>query len=211
MNNQEKKILVIDDEAEILEVLSLILTKESYEVFTSTEGDTAFEILRNYDIGLVLCDLNLGEESGLSILKSVKVINPDIQFIMITGFGSIDTAVEAMKEGAFDFIEKPVRRHNIIKVVDKAFENIELVKENRLLKKKLLEKNSNVDSDPLDPNYLNVKIGSTLKDIETQIIKKTLDYSKGNKEIAAQILGLDIDIFHLKILELDLFDENKMT
>jgi two-component system, NtrC family, response regulator HydG len=204
MNNQENKILVIDDEEEILEVLSLILTKEGYEVLTSSYGDSAFDIIRNNEISLVLCDLNLGEESGLSILKSMKIIKPDIQFIMITGFGSIDTAVEAMREGAFDFIEKPVRRHNIIKVVEKAFENIELVKENKLLKKQLLEKSSiSVDS-ASKPALFDIKIGSTLEEIETQVLKQILAYTKDNKEVAAQILGIEIEIFNQKIEMLDL-------
>jgi len=193
-SNEKNKILVIDDEEEILEVLSLILSKEGYKVFTSTEGETAVDIIRNENIGLVLCDLNLGEESGLSILKSIKIIQPDMNFIMITGYGSIDVAVEAMREGAFDFIEKPVRRHNIIKVVEKAFENLNLILENRILKQQLKEKNDQNDKD-----FVKLKIGSTFKQIEEAVINKTLEYAKGNKEIAAQILGVDIAFIHQRI------------
>jgi DNA-binding NtrC family response regulator len=200
---ENNKVLIIDDEIEILEVLSLILSKENYDVYTSSDGETSMEILRNTQIDLVLCDLNLGEESGISILKSVKIINPDIHFIMITGFGSIDTAVEAMREGAFDFIEKPVRRHNIIKVVEKAFQNISLIKENRYLKKQLLEKTHVLWDDPETPKFYDIKIGATMQEIESEIIKQTLLFTKGNSEIAAQILGLKLDSLLIKLDNID--------
>ncbi|MBU1626740.1 response regulator [bacterium] len=190
---ENNKILIIDDEIEILEVLSLILSKENYEVFTSSDGESSMDLLRNNNIDLVLCDLNLGEESGISILKSVKIFNPDIHFIMITGFGSIDTAVEAMKYGAFDFIEKPVRRHNIIKVVEKAFQNISLLRENLYLKKQLIEKTKVSFNDSDYPKFYDIKIGCTMGEIENRVIKQTLEFTKGNTEIAAQILGLSIE------------------
>jgi DNA-binding NtrC family response regulator len=199
MNEASKKVLIIDDEQDILDVLKLILGKEEYEVFTALNGEAAVEITRNNNIDLVLCDLNLGEESGLSILKSLKTIRPDIYFIVITGFGSIETAVEAMKVGAFDFIEKPIRRHNILKVVEKAFENLYLIKENKALKQKLEEKSSVDKTKEEDHDSINVKIGNSMDDIEYKIIKKTLEFTKGNKEIAAQILGLGINTLIRKI------------
>ena len=126
---------------------------------------------------------------------------------MITGFGSIDTAVEAMKEGAFDFIEKPVRRHNILKVVEKAFENISLIMENRLLKKKLAQKingneeSSIVRSDSEEADYIKIKLGLTMEEIEREVIKKTLEYTNENKEIAAKILGIGLNSLIKKLKE----------
>lgn len=103
----KKKILIIDDEKSICTFLSLAL-EDKYEVFTAESSERAYEILEKEKISIVVLDLLLGEESGLSVLKEIKERNPEIVVIMMTAYGDIKTSVEAIKQGAFHYLSKPL-------------------------------------------------------------------------------------------------------
>jgi two-component system response regulator HydG len=141
-----KAILVVDDTPGIRDAMLKILQKEGFAVFTACDGDEAVKILQRNDIALVLTDLKMPKVDGPELLRITKTISPDIEVILITGHGTVEVAVEVMKQGAFDFIQKPFNKATVIKTVRKALEKRSLVLENKILHEKLknIQKTENV-------------------------------------------------------------------
>ncbi len=135
--SQTAQILLIDDELESCKALSLLLTAAGYRVETSLTGEKALSLLKNQSYELIISDLFLPGISGIDILKQVKEISPQTCVIMITGNASAETAVEAMKEGAFDYISKPFNFERLKIQVAKALEKNHLVIENQYLREQL--------------------------------------------------------------------------
>ena len=133
----KKKLLILDDEKNIIESMGRALAGLEFDITTSQEPEKAIEIVRELVPQVVITDLKMPKMDGLEFMAKVKEFNPNIQIIMITGHGTIDDAVTAMKRGAYDFIPKPFNKQEIIAVVNRAFEKTELLEENFLLKEKL--------------------------------------------------------------------------
>ena len=132
-------ILVVDDEPELGRALSKLLGRNGYKVLTALNGEEGLALLRQEEIHLVLSDLQMPRMGGLDLLKAAQVVAPNVEFVIITGHGTIETAVDAMKSGAYDFIEKPFSTTTTLKVVRKALEKQNLIAENRQLRRKLDE------------------------------------------------------------------------
>ena len=132
-----KRILIIDDEENMLHMLKTILSKEGYEIVTARNGIEGLEKIETNRFDTILCDLRMPEIDGLSFLKTVKVKNINSIIIMMSAYGTIDLAVEAMKHGAYDYISKPFKPDEIILTLKKAEERERLRKENILLKKEI--------------------------------------------------------------------------
>lgn len=130
-------ILVVDDEIELGRALSKLLTRNGYKVLTALNGEEGLAILRQDNVDLVLSDLQMPRMGGLDLLRAGRVISPQTEFVIITGHGTIETAVGAMKNGAYDFIEKPFSTTTTLKVVRKALEKQQLLAENQELRRKL--------------------------------------------------------------------------
>lgn len=130
-------ILVVDDTPGIREALQKILIKEGFAVFDAEDGEQAVKILQQHSIALLLTDLKMPKIDGAELLKIAKTISPDIEVVLITGHGTVEIAVDAMKDGAFDFIQKPFNRMTVLKTVRKALEKRSLVLENRSLHERL--------------------------------------------------------------------------
>ncbi|MCJ7579788.1 MAG: sigma-54 dependent transcriptional regulator [Candidatus Aminicenantes bacterium] len=137
-----KKILVIDDEKSILDLLSVVFTKEGYLVNTAMSAVKAFELIEKEDFALIITDIKLPEKSGLDILKFVKKKKPEIPVVMITAFGTIKQTVEAFKMGALDYVVKPFDVEELKIVVAKGMEKERLKEENTRLRSELNEKHS---------------------------------------------------------------------
>ena len=118
----KKKILVVDDEVGIRESLQKILEKEGFLVETASNGEEAFRIIRGGDIDLLISDIRMAGMDGLELLKVCKSVSPFTEAIMITGYASVDTAVDSMKQGAYDYITKPFKKADILKAVNTAIE-----------------------------------------------------------------------------------------
>ncbi|PCE64303.1 sigma-54-dependent transcriptional regulator [Sediminicola luteus] len=133
------KILVIEDEAAIRRVLVKILSEESdsYKVNEAQDGVEGLEILKKEDFDLVLCDIKMPKMDGIEVLEAVRKIKPEIPFVMISGHGDLDTAVNTMRMGAFDYISKPPDLNRLLTTVRNALDRKELVVENKTLKKKI--------------------------------------------------------------------------
>ncbi|MBQ4820362.1 sigma-54 dependent transcriptional regulator [Aquimarina sp. MMG016] len=133
------KILVIEDEAAIRRVLVKILSEESdkYEVFEAEDGLSGIEKIKGEDYDLILCDIKMPKMDGVEVLEAVKKIKPEIPIVMISGHGDLDTAVNTMRLGAFDYISKPPDLNRLLNTVRNALDRKELVVENKMLKKKV--------------------------------------------------------------------------
>jgi DNA-binding NtrC family response regulator len=132
-----KKILIVDDEELIRITLNNSLKKEGYEVLLASDGEEGFNKFKEEKPPVVLCDLKLPKIDGITLLKKIKEINKETIVIMITAYGTIESAVCAMKLGAYDYITKPFLMEDIIMLIKRAFEIYYLREENKLLREKL--------------------------------------------------------------------------
>ncbi len=133
------KILVIEDESSIRRVLVKILSEENdaYKVSEAEDGLKGIEAIKDNDYDLVLCDIKMPKMDGVDVLEAATKIKPEIPFIMISGHGDLDTAVNTMRMGAFDYISKPPDLNRLLTAVRNALDRKELVVENKKLKKKV--------------------------------------------------------------------------
>ena len=136
------KILVIEDEAAIRRVLVKILSEENdtYTVEEAEDGLSGIEKIKNDDYDLGLCDSKMPKMDGVEVLEATKKIKPEIPIVMISGHGDLDTAVNTMRLGAFDYISKPPDLNRLLNTVRNALDRKELVVENKILKKKVSKK-----------------------------------------------------------------------
>ena len=133
------KILVIEDEAAIRRVLIKIISEESdsYDVEEAENGLDGIEKIKDNDYDLVLCDIKMPKMDGVEVLEKAKKIKPEIPFVMISGHGDLDTAVNTMRLGAFDYISKPPDLNRLLNTVRNALDRKVLIVENKRLKKKV--------------------------------------------------------------------------
>ncbi|NUQ75487.1 MAG: sigma-54-dependent Fis family transcriptional regulator [Polyangiaceae bacterium] len=142
--------MVVDDEPSNVASIEKIFQRDGLRVLTADSAKTALEIVRSHRVQVVLTDLMMPGTSGLELLKAIKQLSPDTEVVMMTAYGTVETAVQAMRDGAYDFVEKPLKRMTVIKSVRKAAERQSLVAENRSLRYeiKLLTKREIVGSSP---------------------------------------------------------------
>lgn len=133
------KILIIEDEEAIRRVLVKILTEESkdYQVFEAEDGLAGTEAIKKSDFDLILCDIKMPKMDGVEVLEAAKKIKPEIPVVMISGHGDLDTAVNTMRLGAYDYISKPPDLNRLLNTIRNALDRKELVLENKRLKRKI--------------------------------------------------------------------------
>lgn len=136
------RILVVDDEESIREFLNIMLKKEGYDVTCVEDGQKAIDILKKKTFEMVISDLQMPQVTGLELLKFVKENYPDLLFMLITAFGTTETAVEAMKLGAYDYITKPFKLDEVRINISNALKSKTLESENRVLKRELTKEYS---------------------------------------------------------------------
>ena len=134
------KILVIDDERSIRSTLKDILEYEKYEVDLAEDGQQGIELIRKNDYDIVLCDIKMPGMDGIEVLEKIQILAPDIPVVMISGHGNIDSAVESIKKGAFDYIEKPLDLNRLLITIRNATDKSNLITETKVLKKKVNKK-----------------------------------------------------------------------
>lgn len=151
-----KKILVVDDEIGIRQSLQKILEREGYTVVTASNGEEAFKIIRQGDIDLLITDIRMAGMDGVELLKVSKSVSPFTEVIMITGYAAVDTAVDSMKQGAYDYLTKPFKKADILKAVHRAIEKQILTMDNVQMKERI----EAIESGPLietaSPNMKNI-------------------------------------------------------
>jgi two-component system nitrogen regulation response regulator NtrX len=131
------RILVIDDEKPIRRALREILEYEKFEVDEAEDGPSGLEKARSGEFDVILCDIKMPKMDGIELLENVQKEGIDSPMVMISGHGNIETAVEAIKKGAFDFIQKPLDLNRILVTIRNAMDRVELVQETKVLKQKI--------------------------------------------------------------------------
>ncbi|MBI5099109.1 MAG: sigma-54-dependent Fis family transcriptional regulator [Nitrospirae bacterium] len=137
MKKTKGKILVVDDERSMREILEIFLKSEGYSVSVADNGKSALEVMKNDFFDLIITDMKMPKVGGLELLRNVKEISPDTVVVIITAFGTTESAVEAMKLGAYDYITKPFQMDDIRLVVKNALEKQKLQKDVSILKEQL--------------------------------------------------------------------------
>jgi len=133
-------VLVVDDEPAIVESLTKIFRREGLNVLSATDGNGGLDLLRKHRVGVLLTDLMMPNTSGMDLLRAAKTIAPETEVVLMTAYGTVETAVDAMKEGAYDFVTKPLKRAHVVRIIRNALEKQSLLVENRSLKAQLAEK-----------------------------------------------------------------------
>lgn len=158
------RILIIEDEAAIRRVLTKILSEESdtYTVEDVEDGIQGLEKIKNNDYDLVLCDIKMPKMDGVELLEAVKKIKPEIPMVMISGHGDMETAIQTMRLGAFDYISKPPDLNRLLNTVRNALDKKQLVVENKILKKKV-SKNYEIIGESEAINHIKLMIEKVAK------------------------------------------------
>ena len=144
------KILIIDDEKSIRNTLKEILTYEGYEVTEAQDGMEGLKFVEKDKFDIILSDIKMPKMDGIEVLEKLQEISPETPVVMISGHGNIDTAVEAIRKGAFDYISKPLDLNRMLVTIRNAMDRSVLVKETKTLKKKIYKTNDIVgDSEPV--------------------------------------------------------------
>jgi two-component system response regulator HydG len=130
-------LLIADDDPGLRESLERTATREGYRVILASDGNAALERLQAGGVDLVLTDLKMPGLSGIELLRAVKAIAPEVDVILLTAFGTVEEAVKAMKEGAYDFLTKPFQRAQLLRLIRQALERRQLIQQNRALQRRL--------------------------------------------------------------------------
>ncbi|HXC62076.1 MAG TPA: sigma-54 dependent transcriptional regulator, partial [Nitrospiria bacterium] len=130
-------VLIVDDEKVEAGILGEILTHEGFDVTTQTDPEQAAALVQKQSFDLVLCDLKMPKIDGIELLQQLRRIHPDLTVIIMTAYGTIETAVNAMRQGAFDYVTKPFSKEQLLITVQRAIKNLEILRENVYLKEEL--------------------------------------------------------------------------
>jgi DNA-binding NtrC family response regulator len=136
------KILIVDDQQSILDVLSIMLKREGYDVLTALSGEEALDVIRTDSIDLAIADIKMIPLDGIAVLEQIKKIDSDIVVIMMTAYASVQTAIEAMKKGAYEYVIKPFKMDELRLLVQRGLEQRSIIQENRRLKQEVQERYS---------------------------------------------------------------------
>jgi len=136
------KILIVDDQQSILDVLSIMLKREGYDVLTALSGEEALDVIRTDSVDLAIADVKMIPLDGIAVLEQIKRIDPDIVVIMMTAYASVQTAIEAMKKGAYEYVIKPFKMDELRLLVQRGLEQRSIIQENRRLKQEVQERYS---------------------------------------------------------------------
>lgn len=135
--NPLKRVLVVDDEPMIVSLLSTILREKGWDVTEARSGTDGIDQLDRAPFDVILTDLVMPGDSGIDLLRAAKEIHPDVEVILMTGYATADTAIEAMRNGAFHYIMKPLKPEEVVNLVEKAYSQRQLQRENQFLKSEI--------------------------------------------------------------------------
>jgi two-component system NtrC family response regulator len=213
-------ILVIDDEAAQRDILTGYLKKKGYKIFSAPSGKEGINVAEKNPVDIILSDFKMPDLSGLEVLKQVKKINPEISFVIVTAFGTVENAVKAMRLGAFDYISKPVDLDELDLMIDKIIEHKNLVSENQLLKTQLQEKHkisSIVSQSPTMEEVINIaaRVAESKATVlitgengtGKEVLAKAIHYRSPRKD--SPFVAVNVPALTETLLESELFGHEK--
>jgi len=210
-------ILIVDDENSIVQALSGLLADEDFDVVTASNGYEALQQIHTASPDLVLLDIWMPGMDGIETLKAIKKDSPYLQVIMITGHGTIETAVQATKLGAYDFIEKPLTFDKVVVAIQNALNYRRVMEENQYLRKKTLEKNAITGNSPAVQQLLSevsIAAGSDSRVLITgedgvgkELVARTIHYM--GKRAEAPLVDINCAAIPDSLIEVELFGHEK--
>jgi two-component system response regulator PilR (NtrC family) len=146
MEKRDFRVLIADDDESVRDVVADIITREGYKVDTATDGNQAMDRILHGRFDLIITDLKMPGASGLDVLKRALSLDPDTSVVIITAFATLQSALEAVHEGAYDYVTKPFRLEEMLVTVGNAFKRTQLIAQNRFLLEKLRGGSDNGDT-----------------------------------------------------------------
>lgn len=216
----EYSILIVDDEDTQRSILKGYLEKKGYRIYTASSGNEGIEVARKNLIDIILSDFKMPDKTGLEVLEEVKKINPEISFVIITAYGTVENAVKAMRLGAFDYISKPVDLDELELLIERIIENKNLKSEIQILKNQLQEKfkiDSFISQSPKMEEVLS--IASRAADSKAtvliigesgtgkEVLAKSIHYASSRKNNS--FIAVNIPALPETLLESELFGHEK--
>ena len=213
-------LLIIDDEEAQLQSLKSFLKRRNYEVYTATDGKKGFDVVNNNVIDVVLTDFRMPNWDGYTVLKEIKKLNPEIDVVVITAYGSVEDAVNIMKAGAYDYLSKPIDLDELENLLARIKEKRFLISENKLLKKQLEDKfkfDSIISQSGLMQEVLNTagRVANSKATVlirgesgtGKELIAKAIHFSSNRKE--KPFVTVNISALSENLLESELFGHEK--
>ncbi len=200
------KILIVEDEAAIRRVLSKILSEEdkSYEIEEACNGEEAIEKIKKIDFDLILCDIKMPKKDGLEVLLETKELKPETRVVMISGHGDLDTAVQAMKLGAFDYISKPPDLNRLLNTVRNSLETKDKNLSETKIEKKEIKKKQSLDFHMIGESEPIKKIKEMIDKVAPTDVRVLITGANGSgKELVARALHLGSERASFPMIEVN--------
>jgi DNA-binding NarL/FixJ family response regulator len=187
------KILLVDDEESILFGLGNSLTKEGYLVDTASSGETAIEKLKSEPYDLTITDLVMDHLGGIDVLKQAKEVNSNSLVILLTGHGNLNSAIQALQLGAFDYIEKPCEKATLLKKVNAALSQLDLKREIEEKNNKLEETNQLLEKEIEERKQSEKLLQQSRFELETRVQERTAELREKNTALGVLLKQLEVE------------------
>ena len=200
------RILVVDDKEKVRESLSLSLRHRGFSPLSASNEEEAWKAINTDTVDLALIDVMLGKDNGLELLKKIRDLDPPVPVLIFTGYGTIETAIEAINLGAFNYLQKPVKMDHLVPMINAAVRLKYLEEENRELQSRIKvcenTQENQIINFPGNRHERNERNSGRLhQEMEEDLIRKVLSECGGNKKRCAEVLGISRATLYNKIKE----------